>query len=48
MFFFWSDGTSAGSHKFSVLLFDAAVNGMVEAPVWRHEVGDDLSVVDSG
>lgn len=45
---FWSDGILAGSQKFSVLLFDAAVDGMVEAPVWCHEVSNDLSVVNPG
>lgn len=39
---------SAGFQKFSVLQFDAAVDGMVEAPVGCHEVGDNLSVVNSG
>lgn len=41
-------GTSARSQKVSALLFDAAVDGMVEVPVWCHEVGDNLSVVNSG
>jgi len=48
MCFWWSDGTSAGPQQFPVLLFDAAVDGVVEAPLWRHEVGDNLSVVDPG
>lgn len=39
---------SAGSQKFSVLQFDAAVDGMVVAPLWCHEVCDDLSVVNPG
>lgn len=40
------DGTSAGSQKITVLLFDAGVDGMVETSFGRHEVRDNLSVVD--
>ncbi len=39
---------SAGFQKSSVLLFDAAEDGMVEVPVRCHEVSNHLSVVDSG
>ena len=39
-------GPSADTNEFVVLLFDAAVDGVVEVPVRHHEVGDDLGVVD--
>lgn len=43
-----SDWTSAGSQKFSVLLFDAGVDGMVETSFCHHEVSDNISVADFG
>lgn len=42
------DGSSPGPQQLPVLLLDAAVDGVVEAAVGHHEVGDDLGVVDAG